>query len=457
MPHPPLIIPAVGRGRERDIQATVDACDEVGRRIAALSPDTIVISSPHATMYRDYFHISPGHAARGSFSAYGAPGSAYDATYDVELVYRVCELCKKEGIAAGTGYERDARLDHGTMIALHFIQKYYQNFEVVRVGLSGFSAAEHYRLGHIVQEAARDLGRRVVWLASGDLSHKLKEDGPYGFAPEGPVFDERITSDFATGDLVDVLAMDASLAERAAECGLRSFQMMVGALHRTEVRCELLSYEGPFGVGYGVAAFDVVASEDAGDACDRLATYRELRAKDLAARKQNEDPYVRLARASLEAYVREGKIVEPSNVLPELAQTRAGCFVSLKIDGQLRGCIGTIAPTRASLAEEICANARSAGTRDSRFSPVRADELDDLVYDVDVLTPAEPIDSARMLDPSRYGVIVSTRDGRRGLLLPDLDGVDTVDEQLRIAARKGHIDLDFDDYLLERFEVVRHL
>jgi AMMECR1 domain-containing protein len=88
---------------------------------------------------------------------------------------------------------------------------------------------------------------------------------------------------------------------------------------------------------------------------------------------------------------------------------------------------------------------------------VRADELDDLVYDVDVLTVPEPIASVDELDPSRYGVIVSTRDGRRGLLLPDLDGVDTVDEQLRIAAQKGRIDLDFDDYRLERFEVVRHL
>ncbi|MBO7673895.1 MAG: AmmeMemoRadiSam system protein A [Atopobiaceae bacterium] len=463
MPHPPLIIPAVGKGREREIQSTVDACNEVARRIARLAPQTIVISSPHATLYRDYFQISPGQSASGSFAAYGARRAAYQATYDVELVDEVTRRCERAGIAAGTDYERDARLDHGTMIALHFIQRYYQDFKVVRMGLSGFSPAEHYRLGQTIAEAAQALDRRVVWLASGDLSHKLKDDGPYGYVPEGPVFDQRITQDFATGDLVDVLAMDPSLSERAAECGLRSFQMMVGALDGTAVRSELLSYEGPFGVGYGVAAFEPVqvkknAMADDDEVTDRLAAYLQLRADDLARRKQAEDPFVRLARASLEAYVRDGKRIGVPRDLPaELTNTRAGCFVSLKVDGALRGCIGTIAPTRASLAEEICANAISAGTRDPRFSAVRANELDDLVYDVDVLTAPEPIASADELDPSRYGVIVSARDGRRGLLLPDLDGVDTVEEQLRIAAQKGRIDLDFDDYRLERFEVVRHL
>ena len=457
MPHPPLIIPEVGRGREAGIQATIDACEEVGRRVAGLRPDTVVVSSPHTTLYRDYFHISPSGVARGSFGMYGAPQAAYVAHYDTELVRAICSACAREGIAAGTDYERDARLDHATMIALHFLEHHCRGFEVVRVGLSGKSPAEHYRLGRCIARVAEKSGKRVVWLASGDLSHKLLDDGPYGFAPEGPEFDARITADFERGDLVDVLAMDPSLAERAAECGLRSFMMMVGALDGQEVRSELLSYEGPFGVGYGVAAFELMGP-DKGASCDRLAAYEERRAADLRVRREGEDAYVRLARRSLETYVREGRrIGVPADVPSELCEQRAGCFVSLKVDGALRGCIGTIEPTCATLAEEICANAISAGTRDPRFLRVRASELDDLVYDVDVLTKPEPIAEASLLDPSRYGVIVSCKDGRRGLLLPDLDGVDTVDEQLRIAAQKGRIDLDFDDYALERFEVVRHL
>ena len=128
VPHPPLIIPAVGLGREHEIQSTVDAYEEVGRRIAALQPDTVVISSPHATLYGDYFHISPGRRASGSFAAYGAPRASYRATYDEELVQRICALCEERSISAGTGYERDARLDHGTMIALHFLQRECSEF-----------------------------------------------------------------------------------------------------------------------------------------------------------------------------------------------------------------------------------------------------------------------------------------------------------------------------------------
>ena len=234
---------------------------------------------------------------------------------------------------------------------------------------------------------------------------------------------------------------------------------MAGALDRTAIKPELLSYEGPFGVGYGVAAFTPVGKEGADESRALLEQYEAFHKADLARRKAAEDPYVSLARLSLETYVRERRRITPDEKpgLPaELLSTRAGAFVSLKKDGELRGCIGTIAPVQDSLAEEICANAISAGRHDPRFPPVTASELDELVYDVDVLGAPEPVESADQLDPKRYGVIVSTADGRRGLLLPDLDGVDTVSEQLRIAAGKGHIDLRRDDCALERFEVVRH-
>lgn len=460
VPHPPLIIPEVSPGAERQIQPTVDAYTEVGRRIAALKPETIVISSPHSVMYADYIHISPGRHARGDFGRFGAPEAHYEADYDTALVRRICELADDEGLPAGTLGERDPELDHATMIPLHFIQKVagYTDFKLVRMGISGLSPADHYRLGMLVAQAADDLGENIVYVASGDLSHKLKVSGPYGFAAEGPVFDEKVCDAFATGNFLELLAMDPSLAERAAECGLRSFQIMAGALDRTPIKAELLSHEDVTGVGYGVACF--TPTGPAGSAPDRdfLEQYESFHKRDLAKRRAGEDPYVQLARASLEAYVRSGRRIKPGDDVPkELLERRAGCFVSLKMDGQLRGCIGTIAPTRANLAQEICANAISAGCYDPRFSAVEADELPELVYDVDVLSEPERIASTDELDPKRYGVIVSTPDGRRGLLLPDLDGVDTIDEQVSIAARKGGISLDSDDIQLERFEVVRHV
>lgn len=241
---------------------------------------------------------------------------------------------------------------------------------------------------------------------------------------------------------------------------------MAGALDRTAVSAELLSYEGPFGVGYGVAAFTPMSAVGADQERDFLEQYEDFHANRMADHKAREDLLVRLARLSIESYVRDGRRIDPhdpNDVAPlggplpaKLYKTRAGCFVSLKEDGELRGCIGTILPTRASLAEEICANAISAATRDPRFSAVQPSELSELVYDVDVLTTPEPIESMDELDVRRYGVIVSTCDGRRGLLLPDLDGVDSVEDQVGIAARKGGIDLDHDDWSLERFKVARH-
>ncbi len=472
VPHPPLIIPAVGRGEERGIQRTIDAYQEVARRICELAPQTIVISSPHSIMYRDYLHISPGAGAKGSFARFGAPQARYQADYDQVFVSALCAAADADGLAAGTMGERDPSLDHGTMLPLHFIQGAYeeagrtQDFKVVRMGLSGLSPAAHYQLGQLVQKVADVLGKRVVYVASGDLSHKLTDDGPYGFAPEGPQFDELACEAFGTGDFLKLLTVDPSFAERAAECGLRSFQIMAGALDRTPVKAELLSHEGPFGVGYGVAAFTPTGQEGSDEDRDFRAQYIAWHTQDMRRRKDAEDPLVKLARLATERYVTFGERTDatsPTDLafldarLPaEAIDSRAGCFVSLHKDGELRGCIGTILPTKATLGQEICDNAVSACSRDPRFPPVSEDELPELVYSVDVLSEPETIDSPRELDPRRYGVIVSTNDGRRGLLLPDLDGVDSIEEQVSIAARKGDIDLGNDDWHLERFEVVRH-
>jgi AmmeMemoRadiSam system protein A len=164
---------------------------------------------------------------------------------------------------------------------------------------------------------------------------------------------------------------------------------------------------------------------------------------------------VKLAEYSIENFVKTGKIANlPENLSENLTEKRAGVFVSLKKHGQLRGCIGTISPVTKSVAEEILRNAVSACSQDPRFEPVAENELSELVCSVDVLSEPEPIPSSDMLDVKRYGVIV-TSGYKRGLLLPNLDGVDTVEEQLRIAAQKAGIGAG-ENFSLERFEVVRY-
>ena len=164
--------------------------------------------------------------------------------------------------------------------------------------------------------------------------------------------------------------------------------------------------------------------------------------------------HVKLAKETLENYVCTGrKIGVPDWVPEEFKKKRAGVFVSLKEHGMLRGCIGTIGPVRVNIAEEIIYNAISSGTQDPRFPAVSPDELKDLDYSVDVLGEPEKIDSMDQLDVKRYGVIV-TSGFRRGLLLPDLEGVDTPREQVEIALQKAGISHS-ERYEMERFEVIR--
>jgi len=180
-----------------------------------------------------------------------------------------------------------------------------------------------------------------------------------------------------------------------------------------------------------------------------------IRHRKTAERKANEDDFVKLARYSLETFVKTHKPADLPDDLPaELMNRRAGAFVSLHKDGNLRGCIGTIMATQDNLAEEILQNAISACSRDPRFSPVTLEELEDIEYSVDVLGDPERVFSLKDLDARRYGVIVENG-GRRGLLLPDLEGVDTVEEQIAIAKRKAGIRPE-EKVALFRFEVVRH-
>lgn len=453
-PHPPVLLPEVGGGREREIAATDRAMRTAAETVAAWQPDVIIVSSPHTILYRDYFHIAPGDGAVGDMSRFGAPEVRIQASYDTLLREEIIRRAEAEGLHAGTLGQRDPELDHGVLIPLYYLRKAGVRCPIVRMGLSGFSPLDHYRLGKCVQDAVNALGRRAVFLASGDLSHKLKADGPYGYAPEGPQFDDAVTRTMASGDFLEFLTIDPALCERAAECGLRSFQMMAGALDGLAVEPQLLSHEGTFGVGYAIALFPVTGRNDS-----RCYEKDYLLAKNdrLATRKANEDPWVKLARRSLETYVKTSQRLTslPEDLPTEMTTQQAGAFVSLHKNGQLRGCIGTIAPTCENLAWEIVQNAISACSRDPRFSPVRPDELDELEYSVDVLGAPEPVDSPAALDPKTYGVIVSCG-GRRGLLLPDLDGVDSVEAQLSIALQKGGI-RENEPYKIERFKVVRHL
>ncbi|MBR6160184.1 MAG: AmmeMemoRadiSam system protein A [Lachnospiraceae bacterium] len=433
MPHPPIAVPEVGKEEIEKIEATGAAFKKASEDIADYDPETIVIISPHAPLLADAFFISKGHKCEGNLERFGAPDPSVKYTYDRELSDEIVRLCEVADIPVWYSEEDSTKLDHGTVVPLYFVNREYgfrikeAPYRIVRISPSFLPDDVLFDMGRIIERAIAHTGRRAVIIASGDLSHKLKKDGPYGFIKEGPEFDKAVTDVMKSGILTDFAKIDKRVNELSANCGYHGFVMLAGALSGYKITPNFLSYEGTFGVGYGICIFE----------CD--------------------DWYVKLAKQSLESYITKGRTLSAADTseYPDmLRRERAGVFVCIKKRGELRGCIGTILPTRENSLEETVALAVSAGTQDPRFPAVTEDELASLDYTVDVMGTPEKA-SKDMLDVKRYGVIVSCGT-RRGLLLPDLEGVDTVEEQLSISCRKGGIS-PYENYSIERFTVERHV
>ena len=453
VPHPPLIIPEIGKGKEKQIKKTSDAYTSISKEISQLKPETIIISSPHADMNREHFNISFGKEAQGNFSKFGAPQVQFKEEYDENLVDIIEKIAAEEGFSSKIKIKEAPDLDHGTMVPLYFVKKFYSDFKIVRIGLSGLPLEEHYRLGQIIKKAVEKIGCRAVYIASGDLSHKLQRYGPYGFAKEGPEYDEKIMDVCSRAACGELFSFDENFCEMAAECGHRSFVIMAGALDGTKVEAKKLSYEDITGVGYGICSFRPTGTDN-----NRkfLEINKKVKTIDSKENGSTSDPFVQLAQKSIESYVRNQEIIDvPENLPPQLTNVKAGAFVSIHKNGELRGCIGTILPTQKNLALEIINNAVSAASKDLRFNPITPEELCDLSVNVDVLSEPEDIASEEELDVKLYGVIV-TKGSLRGVLLPDLDGIDTVKQQISIAKKKAGIGQN-EDVSLQRFKVVRHV
>ncbi|OPX88819.1 MAG: hypothetical protein A4E53_01778 [Pelotomaculum sp. PtaB.Bin104] len=456
-PHPPIAVPEVGRDEADKVIDTQKAYLEMGRRVKESGAETMVIISPHAPIFRDVVGINGRPVLKGDLGSFRARQVAFELNNDRPLVKEIQRQARILGLdvvqldeAMERQYDIDLRLDHGVTVPLYFFQKTGVKLPLVHVSMSLAPPEKLYLFGLAVRGAAESLQRKVALFASGDLSHGLIRSAPSGYRPRGKEFDDAIVNLLSVPDIAGVLNMDQELVQQAGECGYRSIVMMLGALDGYEVKAEILSYEGPFGVGYLVASL-----EPGRENRERsLLSGIQAAAQEKISRRRAEESFlVKLARETLEKHV-HGEPRPIVSTIPEEFQKRAGVFVSIKKHGDLRGCIGTIAPVRPNIVEEVVANAVSAGAHDPRFHPVRADELAELEYSVDVLQPPEPVSSMDELDPKEYGVIV--RFGHRsGLLLPNLEEVDTVAEQVAIARQKAGIGPG-EHVQLERFKVVRY-
>lgn len=457
-PHPPIMVPEVGGEASAEVRSSIAAMAEFTRRVIESGAESIVLISPHAPLDSRAFVAYPGPLLVANFAKFRAPLTQFSFELDQPLLDAITDSADENEF--DVVMLEEAELDHGAAVPLYFLDRNEWKGRVVVLGYSFLSNEDHMDFGASIRNAVDKAGRPVAVVASGDLSHRLKPDAPAGYNPAAHVFDEQVVDSLRHNAPQEIVEIDQDLRRMAGECGYRSMLVALGAVRGLKHDCEVLHYEAPFGVGYLVAQLtNVNASAELGRQDERpsgdappgtpQANHLSLGALSLGApclgsASPEASSLPDLAREAVETFVRTGKQIPPPASTVALLSSRAACFVTIRAkspagEADLRGCIGTIEPAKSSLAEEIISNAINAATRDPRFGPVSADELPGLCYSVDVLSAPEPT-TFEKLDPRRYGVIVEdAKSGARGLLLPDIEGIETATAQVEIASRKAGI------------------
>jgi MEMO1 family protein len=404
----------------------------------AKKEDVIGLLSPHAgypysgpvagptisivKFKKTFIIMSPSHTGRGESFSIMTEGAWRTPLGDVQVD---SELAGK--ILAGSNYlaeDVEAHLfDHAIEVQLPFLQYFRKDVKIVPIVLAPAGIETYREIGNAIVKAMTGLKKDAVIMASGDMTHYESHES----ATRKDSYAIEAMLELDEGELL------RRVSERdITMCGYAPAAVLISAAKQLCAgSAELIKYQtsaettGDFSAVVGYAGIIIKASS----------------------------PPVNLARKAVEVFIRDGKVIKPPAGLTGEMKEKARVFVSLKKAGQLRGCIGTFEPNTDSVAEEIIANAISSSTRDPRFQPVSTNELKDLDYSVDVLTSPEPVKSKEELNPGKYGMIVEAG-WKRGLLLPDLEGVNTVDEQINICMMKARIEPG-EPVKLYRFEVKR--
>ena len=442
MPHAPVLVPGVGGDRLADVAATVRAMATVARRAVATQPETLLLVSPHSPRRPGAFGLWRTSRLRGSLERFGSPEDRVDLPFDRTFADELETEAARRGLR--TWHIADKSLDHGAVVPLCYLVAAGWKGPTLILGLNYPGESGLEELGQAIAAVAQGRRRRTTIIASGDMSHRLTPAAPSGFHPNGRRFDEALIALLRQGAYREIAQIDSELEESAAEDAADSTRIAVTAAgYRTECH-EVLSYEGPFGVGYGVA---VLFEQDG------------TRPTAPTAAKPDENVLTHcadlpvVARRAVEAALGSGPKTPPFQATGELTG-RHGVFVTLRTEkGKLRGCIGSLAPTEKDLVEETRRLAVAAAGHDYRFTPVTAAELPGMHFGVTVLGELEPVPSPAELNPAVYGVVVTAADGRKGVLLPDIAGIDSVAEQIAIARDKAGIGSD-EPVELQRFRAV---
>ena len=418
-PHPPIAVPGVGKGREDKCSATMNAMSVLAKKIVDSKPQCLVVIAPHSPRDRVAFGIWSCERLAGSLAYFGCHEAAVDLPNNETFNRLLAKSIKARNIRPWR-VSGDFSEDHSSIVPLWYLCQAGWTGPITVVSLNYPGGGGLEELGLAIADAAKEYAQPVAFIASGDMSHRLLRNAPAGYHPQAQIFDSEFVELLNKGDYTRMKNFDADLRNLAAEDVVDSTLVAMAATGYSNRGGEVLSYEGPFGVGYTVAVlYDSDGKkEDKTCSLDMLLDY---------------------AKSVVAAVVKGREAPKSPPAIGELAR-KAGVFVTIyKSDGNLRGCMGTIGPTEPNVVRQTEYCAKLAACEDPRFYPVRADELEGLKFEVSVLYEPEPIESKEFLDPQTYGVIISAADGRRALMLPGIEQLDTVDKQLSATRQKAGI------------------
>lgn len=486
MPHPPIVVPEVGRGREKEAALTLAGLQRLLASLRALhgrgettppggAPDCLLVLSPHQPYAPGALFMNSAPRLRGSLAPFQAPSVDCSLTTPTDKLNALTGHLGRHGIPVSLGEAPDLTRDHGSLVPLVYLAQSFPEKRLPPVIVAspiGLTPEKAYSLGKAL--SLFEDGHRWALLASGDLSHRLTPEAPSGYNPAGRIFDEAVVEALKQGRPAPLAALSPKTLDGAGECGLRSVMALLGLAGGP---LEVFSYEGPFGVGYCTALWvpggprghgapsrngaapPETAGANPGSSGEGVEHKEGIGTRMFVIRRAH--AYPDLARHVVRRYLSGKGGADTHEAIPGLGadaslwHEAAGCFVSIKTrKGELRGCMGTIAPTQENLGREIMHNAIIAATQDPRFPPLGAEEMEDVVFSVDVLGVPEPVRDLSELNPEEWGVIVS-KGGRRGLLLPALEGVTSVEQQLSIAAQKAGLPT-WKGADIQRFGVTRY-
>jgi len=255
-PHPPLLIPEVGKDDLLKVKSTRQALEQLASDIAEADPEVIVIMSPHGLIYHDAFNVNAMATLRGDFKQFDAPGATFSYKNDLDLVASIVKKADKDQIKVVpfNNEHESYELDHGTLVPLYFLTSELGSaVQIVPMTYSYSEKTDHFIFGQMLGEIFKNYPKRVAFIASGDMSHRILENSAGGQA--GKKFDNTVVESLKQNDPLEILEIDINLREQAGECGYNSLVTLLGVIDQKKYIPEVLSYEAPFGVGYLVCNF----------------------------------------------------------------------------------------------------------------------------------------------------------------------------------------------------------